>query len=67
MDQPFVEPQIPLFYDLSSDPHEDNNLFSGNLTCAWILGPVVRIIGAYEKSIAQYPNIKPGEDFKGYR
>ena len=68
LDQPVVEPQIPLFYDLSSDPSEKFNLITANLTCIWILrGPVVRIIGAYEKSLEKYPNIKPGEDFKGYK
>ena len=24
---PIIKPQFPMFYDLSSDPHEDNNLF----------------------------------------
>jgi arylsulfatase len=66
-DKPIVEPQVPLMYDLSSDPHEDVNLFTANLTNLWMFGPIVRIIGAFEKSVAQYPNIKPGEDFKGYR
>jgi hypothetical protein len=26
-----------MFYDLSSDPHEDSNLFYTDLTCGWIL------------------------------
>jgi|GEM_PF-6586335 arylsulfatase len=25
-DKPYVMPQMPMFCDLSSDPHEDNNL-----------------------------------------
>jgi len=67
LDKPVVEPQLPLFYDLTSDPHEDVNLLSANLTCLWVLsGPVARLIGGYEKSVAKYPNIKPGEEFKGY-
>ena len=28
----FITPQFPMIYDLSSDPHEDNNLFYTNLT-----------------------------------
>jgi hypothetical protein len=31
-----------------------------------MFGPVFRLIGAYEASVKQYPNIRPGEDFKGY-
>ena len=41
-DQPsssaYVKPQFPMCYDLSSDPHEDNNLFYSDLTNAWMLG-----------------------------
>ena len=62
-----VTPPLPMFFDLSSDPHEDYNLWSTTLTMGWVLLPMREIIGAYEKSVQQYPNIKPGEDFKGYR
>jgi hypothetical protein len=27
---------------------------------------MLETIGAYEKSVKEYPNISPGEDFKGY-
>jgi hypothetical protein len=53
-------------YDLTSDPHEDWNLFDTKLTQGWIFVPVFRLIAAYEQSIKDYPNIHPGEDFKGY-
>jgi arylsulfatase A-like enzyme len=66
IDKPIVEPQFPMFYDLTSDPHEDWNLFSTELTNGWMFGPMFRIIGAYEVSIKNYPNIRPGEEFKGY-
>jgi len=62
----FIKPPFPMFYDLSSDPHEDNNLLYSDLTCAWIIAPNFKLIGEYERSIKQYPNIKVGEDFKGY-
>ena len=26
----------------------------------------MRLIGEYERSVNEFPNIKPGEDFKGY-
>jgi hypothetical protein len=28
---------------------------------------VQRYVAQYEKSLAQYPNIKPGEEFTGYK
>lgn len=33
----------------------------------WMIGVAFRIVAAYEKSIVQYPNIKPGEEFNGYK
>jgi hypothetical protein len=43
----FIKPQFPRVYDLSSDPHEDNNLFYSDLTNGWIFAPVLKIIGEY--------------------
>jgi arylsulfatase A-like enzyme len=67
MENPYIQPQFPMFYDLTSDPHEDNNLFYSDLTCGWILAPDFKIIGEYKRSVKEYPNIKVGEDFKGYK
>ena len=64
---PYVTAQLPQIYDLSSDPHEDHNLWSATLTMGWTYGAVLEIMGAYEKSVQEYPNIKPGEDFTGYK
>jgi arylsulfatase A-like enzyme len=66
LDKPIVKPQFPMTYDLTSDPHEDWNLFNTKLTNGWMFGPVFRLLLAYEASVKQYPNIRPGEDFKGY-
>ena len=66
MEQPYVKPQWPLCYDLTSDPHEDSNLFYTDLANSWILGPPARLIGEYEQSTKRYPNIAVGDDFKGY-
>ena len=55
-----------MFFDLSSDPHEDYNLWSATLTMGWVYLPMLETIGAYERSVKEYPNIRPGEDFKGY-
>jgi arylsulfatase len=62
----YIQPQFPMMYDLSSDPHEDNNLTYTDLTNGWIFGPDFKLIGEYQQSIKKYPNIKVGEDFKGY-
>jgi len=67
MEKPYIKPQFPMFYDLTSDPHEDNNLFNSDLTCGWILAPDFKLIGEYQRSLKEYPNIKVGEDFKGYK
>src|SRR5271170_2964913 len=60
--EPIVQPQFPMVFDLGSDPGERYNLFNTRLDMGWMLGVAFRIVGAYEKSIAQYPNIKPGEE-----
>ena len=65
--EPIVQPQSPMVFDLGSDPGERYNLFNSKLDMGWMFGVVLRTIGAYEKSLAQYPNIKPGEEFTGYK
>jgi hypothetical protein len=32
----------------------------------WMLGVALKFVGDYHESIAQYPNIKTGEEFEGY-
>jgi arylsulfatase A-like enzyme len=67
LERPIVTPQFPMVYDLISDPHEDFNLFSCDMTTVgWLLVPAFRAIGEYQQSIGKYPNIKTGDDFKGY-
>lgn len=66
VDKPIVKPQFPLTYDLSSDPHEDWNLFSTQLTHGWIFAPIFREVMKYQMGLQKYPNTKPGEEFKGY-
>ena len=67
LQNPYVKPQLPMIYDLSSDPHEDCNLFYTEMTCGWMLAPALKTIAEYERSVKQYPNIKVGEDFTGYK
>lgn len=66
LEKPIVAPQFPMTFDLTSDPHEDWNLFGATMTDGWVVGPVFRSIARYQAGVKKYPNIKPGEDFKGY-
>ena len=36
------------------------------MTMGWVYAPMTSDVGAYEKSVREYPNMKPGEEFKGY-
>ena len=68
IEKPYIKPQFPMIYDLSSDPHEDNNLIYigfDDWLDTWLR--ISSIIGEYQRSIKKYPNIKTGEDFKGYK
>jgi len=67
VEKPYSKPQFPMIYDLSSDPHEDVNLIYSDLTVGWILAPNFKLISEYQGSLREYPNIKVGEDFKGYK
>jgi hypothetical protein len=40
----FKTPHFSMFYDLSSDPHEDSNLSYMDLTCGWMLAPAFKLI-----------------------
>jgi hypothetical protein len=64
-DKPIVTPQFPMVYDLGSDPGERNNLFSDKMDIGWMMEIVFPYIAAYERSVGQYPNIKPGQEFTG--
>jgi arylsulfatase A-like enzyme len=65
-EEPIVAPQVPMVFDLGSDPGENNNLFADRMDMGWMLSLVLPYIGAWQKSVAQYPHIKPGEEFAGY-
>jgi arylsulfatase len=67
MQSAYIKPQFPMMYDLSSDPHEDSNLFYTDLTNGALMAPALKTIAEYERSVRQYPNIKVGGDFNGYK
>ena len=61
-----IKPVLPMFFDLSSDPHEDYNLWT-EMRMGWVYGPMTVILEKFQKSVEEYPNIKPGEEFTGYK
>ena len=59
--------QFPPVYDVANDPGEANNLMKLELfSHSWVYGPMGKILGEKARSMAAYPNIKPGEEFEGY-
>lgn len=58
--------RIPLIFDLSQDPGENDNLFDVRMDHGWLLEPILPLIAKYEISAKEYPNIKPGAKFSGY-
>jgi arylsulfatase A-like enzyme len=64
---PIVEHTFPQVYDIKNDPDEKSELWRAQgYAHLWVMKPVMGILTELQKSMAQYPNIKPGEDFEGY-
>ena len=55
-----------MLFDLASDPGELYNLMATKMDMGWMLGVALKFAADYHKSTAKYPNIKAGEEFKGY-
>jgi arylsulfatase len=67
MDQPFIDPQVPLVFDLGSDPQERYNLAFWRMDMGFILHVLLKLIIQWQMSVVEYPHIAPGTvDFKGY-
>jgi arylsulfatase len=67
IEKPIVAPQFPMIFDLGSDPAERNALFADKMDNGWMFELILPYVAQYEKSVAQYPNIRPGEEFTGYK
>jgi hypothetical protein len=63
----YIKPQLPMMYDLSSDPHEDSNLFYTDLTNSALLAPSFKAIIEYERSLKQYPTSKSARTSRAIR
>jgi arylsulfatase len=47
---------FPAIYNIEADPREEVNLVA---TSAWVIGPYLKVIGEYYKTLEKYPNPKP--------
>ena len=63
--QKFTFPQL---HDIKNDPKEAYELWGNKgYAHAWMMEPIMGKINILYKSMAEYRNIKPGEEFKGYK
>jgi len=66
VEKPYIKPHFPMIYDLSSDPHEDNNLILRRSNLRLDSGAEFQAHRCIRRQPKEIPNIKVGEDFKGY-
>jgi arylsulfatase A-like enzyme len=63
--QKYTFPQV---FDIKEDPKESYELWGNEgYAHAWVLSPVTKIITEIATSMGKFPNIKPGQNFKGYQ
>jgi arylsulfatase A-like enzyme len=62
--QKYTFPQV---FDIKEDPKESYELWGNEgYAHAWVMEPIMKILTEKAISMEEYPNIKPGQDFKGY-
>lgn len=65
---PIVQHTFPLVYDIRNDPGEQTELWAAEgFAHLWVRKPVVDILTTQAASMKKFPNIKPGEEFGGYK
>jgi arylsulfatase len=47
---------FPAIFNIEADPREEVNILG---TSAWVVGPYLKVIGEYQKTLEKYPNPKP--------
>jgi arylsulfatase len=67
INDPITDVQLPMVFDLLNDPGERFNLWEQTMDMGWVMRPVFEQIGNFQRSVEKYPNIRTGEDFKGYK
>jgi arylsulfatase A-like enzyme len=59
---------FPQVFDIKEDPKESFELWGNEgYAHAWVMGPVTTILTDLTRSMTEYPNIRPGQDFDGYQ
>ncbi len=63
--QAYTFPQV---FDIKEDVKESYELWGNEgYVHAWVMSPVMKILGKLQDSMVKYPNIKPGQEFSGYQ
>ena len=58
---------FPQVFDIKEDPNESFELWGNEgYAHAWVMGPVTKILAELARSMGEYPNIAPGQEFTGY-
>jgi arylsulfatase A-like enzyme len=64
---PIIKSTFPKMYDIKNDPGETKELWRNEgYSHIYLMEPIMKILTEKSISMKQYPNIKPGEEFKGY-
>lgn len=64
---PIVESTFPKMYDIKNDPGETRELWRNEgYSHIYLMEPIMKILGEKSRSMKEFPNINPGEDFNGY-
>lgn len=59
---------FPQVYDIKNDPSESYELWGNEgYSHAWVMEPISKILSELSASMAEYRNIRPGEEFQGYK
>ncbi|MFT5051213.1 MAG: arylsulfatase A-like enzyme [Chlamydiales bacterium] len=65
---PIVQHTFPQVYDVKNEPGETRELWkTEGYSHAWVMRPVMKILGELAASQEQYPNIRTGQEFTGYK
>ena len=63
--QKYTFPQV---FDIKEDVKESHELWGNEgYVHAWVMSPVMKIVSELTASMQRFPNIKPGQDFGGYK
>ena len=63
-----VQPTFPKVYDIKNDPGDTRELWRNEgYSHLWVMKPVMEILGENARSMVEFPNINPGEEFTGYK